>query len=35
MIVVFPEPVGPMKKTNSPFSMKALAPSNEGRVARG
>src|SRR4029453_823261 len=35
MIVDFPEPEGPMKKTNSPFSIPTLTSSNDGRDAFG
>src|SRR3954451_18905638 len=35
MIVDLPEPEGPMKKTNSPFSMSTETSSREGRDAFG
>jgi hypothetical protein len=35
MIVDFPDPEGPMKKTNSPFSIPTLTSSNDGRDAFG
>jgi hypothetical protein len=35
MIVDFPEPDGPMKKTKSPFSMDTDTSSREGRDAFG
>ena len=35
MIVYLPEPEGPMKKTNSPFSIPTLTSSNDGRDALG
>ncbi len=35
MIVDLPEPEGPMKKTNSPFSIPTLTSSNDGRDAFG
>ncbi|GAA0441980.1 hypothetical protein GCM10010112_30160 [Actinoplanes lobatus] len=35
MIVDLPEPEGPMKKTNSPFSIPTLTLSNDGRDAFG
>jgi hypothetical protein len=35
MIVDLPDPDGPMKKTNSPFSMLTLTSSREGREAFG
>ena len=33
MIVDLPEPDGPMKKTNSPFSVPTLTSSSDGRRA--
>ena len=35
MIVDLPEPEGPMKKTNSPFSIPTLTSSSDGRDAFG
>jgi hypothetical protein len=35
MIVDLPDPEGPMKKTNSPFSMETDTSSNDGREALG
>jgi hypothetical protein len=35
MIVLFPDPEGPMKKTNSPFSMPTDTWSRDGRDALG